>query len=99
MSSDQLNKSVDIPHKFLSLRRKNYKKNHLTKYLFTKNTIDSSLNKSTDDIIFSSEYPLKANKLNYYKSNIFFDKEKEKTIETFDKIVNENKALKKQEKI
>ena len=98
-ASDQLNKSMDIPQKFFALKRKNYNRNHLTKNLYTKNTINFDLNKSTDNINLTRINPLKVNHLNYYKSNIFFDAEKEKKIAEFDKIVNENEQIKKKEKI
>lgn len=94
--SNQLNKSVDIPQKFQPLRR-NYRKNHATKEIFIKNTINFDLNKSTDNINLRNN--LANNNLNYYKSNIFFDKEKEKTNEKLDKIDNENKTLLHNEKL
>ena len=86
--SDELNKSVDIPHRFQPIHRKNYNRKHAIKDLFIKNTGDYDLNKSTDNI-----------NINYYKSNIFFDREKEKANETLDKIVNENRTKKQKQKL
>ena len=103
MQSDQLNKSVDIPQKFMALRRNNYHRPHATKEMFIKNTTNFDLNKSTDNINYINNLNrrnnLQSNNLNYYKSNIFFDKEKEKTNEELDKIENENKILKHKEKL
>ncbi len=72
--SDILNKSMDIPYKFKPLKRINFKRRSHINELFTPNSIDIDINKSTDNI------KLKKNKntLDFYKSNIFFDKEKEK---------------------
>ena len=88
-----------------ALRRNNFHKKHAIKEMFIKNTINFDLSKSTDNInninnvnINRRKY-LQSNNLNYYKSNIFFDKEKEKSNEELDKIENENKILKHKEKL
>ena len=78
MLSDQLNKSVDIPQKFMPLRINNFHKKHATKEMFIKNTINFDLSKSTDNInnmkntYLNRRNYLQSNNLNYYKSNIFF---------------------------
>jgi len=94
-----LNKSVDMPQKFIGLRNKKYNKKHATKELFNKNTINFDINKSTDNINLNRRNNIKSNNLNYYKSNIFFDKEKEKTNEELDKIANENNIHMHKEKL
>ena len=99
MLSDNLNKSVDIPGKFRPLGRFNYRKKHATKDIFIKNTTNFDLNKSTDNINLKRRNNLKSNNLYYYKSNIFFDKDKEKSNEELDKIESENKALIYKEKL
>ena len=47
---NQLNKSMDIPLKFKPLKRQNFKRKNYLNELFTPNTIDVDLNKSTDSI-------------------------------------------------
>ncbi len=93
--SDILNKSMDIPYKFKPLKRINFKRRSHINELFTPNSIDIDINKSTDNI------KLKKNKntLDFYKSNIFFDTDKEKTNLEFDKYANDYKIQKKQEKL
>ena len=93
--SDILNKSMDIPYKFKPLKRINFKRRSHINELFTPNSIDLDINKSTDNI------KLKKNKntLDFYKSNIFFDKEKEKSNEKLNKYSLANKAKRKYEKI
>ena len=101
MLADKLNKSVDISDRFMPLKRKNYNKKNAMKEMYIKNTTDVDLNKSTDNINLIRRNNIKSNNINfnYYKSNIFFDKEKEKTNEELDKIENENKILKHKEKL
>ena len=95
-----LNKSMDIPLKFKPLKRQNFKrKNHLNE-LFSPNTIDIDLNKSCDNIkLLKYKKNRNKNTFDFYKSNIFFDKEKAKTNEQMAKYIDENKALKKYEKV
>jgi len=97
---NRLNKSMDIPLKFKPLKRQYFKRKNFLNYLFTPNTIDIDLSKSTDNIQISRIKRKKnKNTLYYYKSNIFFDKEKAKVNEQLDKYSEENKAKKKYEKL
>ncbi len=92
---NRLNKSMDIPLKFKPLKRQYFKRKNFLNYLFTPNTIDIDLSKSTDNIQISRIKRKKnKNTLYYYKSNIFFDKEKAKINEQLDKYSDENKAKK-----
>ena len=93
--SDILNRSMDIPYKFKPLKRISFKRRSHINELFTPNSIDIDLNKSTDNI------KLKKNKntLDFYKSNIFFDKEKEKSNEKLNKYSEAYKAKRNYEKI
>ena len=93
--SDILNKSMDIPYKFKPLKRINFKRRSHINELFTPNSIDLDLNKSTDNIKLKKC----KNTLDFYKSNIFFDKEKEKSNEKLNKYSEANKAKRKYEKI
>ena len=95
-----LNKSVDIPRKFKWLKRKNFNKRHAMKQMYTKNTTNFDINKSTDNINLNKKNNIYSNhNLDYYKSNIFFDKEKEKSNEELEKISNEYKIQRHKEKI
>ena len=98
MKSDQLNKSVDIPQKFMALKRKNYHRKNAIKELYLKNTIDLDINKSMANIYNKKRNNAISNNLIFYKSNIFFDKEKEKINEDLDKIANEYKTQKEKQK-
>ena len=92
---DLLNKSMDIPYKFKPLKRINFKRRSHINELFTPNSIDLDLNKSTDNIKLKKG----KNTLDFYKSNIFFDKEKEKSNEKLNKYSEANKAKRKYEKL
>ena len=97
---NKLNKSMDIPLKFKPIKRQNFKRKNFLNYLFTPNTIDIDLSKSTDNIKINRINRKKnRNTLYYYKSNIFFDKEKAKVNEQLDKYSDENKAKKRYEKL
>jgi hypothetical protein len=93
MKSD-LNKSVDIPHKFKPLKRNIYNKKNVTRGMYTKNTSNFDINKSTDNINYNTGH-----NINYYNSNIFFDKEKDKTNEELIKLTTEYKAQRYKEKL
>ena len=101
----RLNKSMDIPHKFKSLKSQNYKRRSYINELFTQNTADLDLNKSTDNILMNNNNKEKKkknmmiNKLKFYKSNIFFDKNKAKANEELSKYIEDNKNEKKNEKL
>jgi len=75
--TNMLNKSMDIPLKFKPLKRLNFKRKNYLNDLFTPNTIDIDLTRSTDSIKLI-KYKNDGNNytIDYYKSNIFFDKEK-----------------------
>ena len=97
---NQLNKSMDIPLKFKPLKRQNFKRKNYLNELFTPNTIDIDLNKSTDSIfLYKTKKDMNKSTLDFYKSNIFFDKEKAKINEELNKFSNENKEKKKYEKL
>ena len=68
-------------------------------YLFTPNTIKIDLSKSTDSIRLLKPKKDIDNTIDFYKSNIFFDKEKAKINEELNKYTEENKAKKKQERL
>ena len=68
------NKSMDIPFKFKPTARQNFKRKSHMNELFTPNTIAIDLSKSNDNLQFNDQ----KNNLDFYKSNIFFDKQKEK---------------------
>ena len=87
-----LNKSVDMPQKFIPLSKK-YNKRNTTKDMFIKNSINYDLNKSNDNINLNS------NNINHYKSNIFFDKEKDEINEELDKIENDKIIQRKKEQL
>ena len=93
--SNLLNKSMDIPNKFKPLKRPNFKRRSHINELFTPNTVDIDLTKSSDNIKLTKC----KNTLDFYKSNIFFDKEKEKLNEKLNKYSEANKAKRKDEKI
>ena len=98
--SKMLNKSMDIPLKFKSSKRKNFKRKNYLNNLFNPNTIDIDLNKSTDSIkLVKYKDNLNNNIIDYYKSNIFFDKEKAKINEELNKYSQENKKKKRDEKL
>ena len=99
MKSDQLNKSVDMPQKFMALKRNNYHRKDAIKELYLKNTTDLDMNKSMANIYNKKRNNVISNNLTFYKSNIFFDKEKEKTNEELDKIATEYKTQKQKEKL
>ena len=82
----KLNKSVDLPNK------KKYNKRNVNKDMFDKNSTDYDCNKSFDSKKVH-------NKFSFAKSNIFFDKKKEKANEEYEKILNENNNKKKEEKL
>ena len=96
---------MDIPTKFKSLKSQNYKRKSYLNELFTQNTTDLDLNKSTDNILMNNNNKEKKkknmmiNKLKFYKSNIFFDKNKAKANEELSKYIEENKNEKKNEKL
>ena len=98
IKSDKLNKSVDIPQKFMALKRNNYHRKHAIKELYLKNSIDLDMSKSMANIYNKKRNNVISNNLMFYKSNIFFDKEKEKINEKLDKIANEYKTQKEKEK-
>ena len=98
MKSDKLNKSVDIPQKFKALKRNNYHRKDALKELYLKNTTDLDMNKSMVNLNNKKRNNVISNNLMFYKSNIFFDKEKEKINEKLDKIANEYKAQKEKQK-
>ena len=89
------NKSMDIPFKFKPIARQNFKRKSHMNELFTPNTILLDLSKSNDNIQFNKH----KDNLEFYKSNIFFDKEKEKANIELDKYTNENKARRKNDKL
>jgi hypothetical protein len=97
MKSDILNKSVDIPRKFMPLRRKQNYRKEVMKDLYTKNTANLDMNKSTDNINGNR----KKNNINldFYKSNIFFDKDKDKANKEFDKYSIDYQTQKHEEKL
>ncbi len=99
IKSDKLNKSVDIPQKFMALKRNNYHRKHAIKELYLKNSIDLDMSKSMANIFNKKRNNVISNNLMFYKSNIFFDKEKEKSSEELDKIANEFKTQKQKEKL
>ena len=99
MKLHKLNKSVDIPRKFMALIRKRHHKKDVIKDLYIKNTANLDMNKSTDNINPHMNKNNKNNNLDFYKSNIFFDTDKEKTNLEFDKYANDYKIQKKQEKL
>ena len=98
--TNMLNKSMDIPLKFKPLKRLNFKRKNYLNDLFTPNTIDIDLTRSTDSIKLI-KYKNDGNNytIDYYKSNIFFDKEKAKKNEDLNKFTEENKNKKRNEKL
>ena len=97
---NMLNKSMDVPLKFKPLKRPNFNRKNYINELFTPNTIDIDLTRSTDSIrILKQKKNINNNTIDFYKSNIFFDKEKAKINDELNKYTEENKAKKKQEKL
>ena len=100
MKSDILNKSVDIPRKFMPLRRKINHRKGVMKDFYTKNTANLDMNKSTDNTIGNmKKNNIMSNNLDFYKSNIFFDKDKDKANKEFDKYSIDYQTQRHEEKI
>ena len=95
-----LNKSMDVPMKFKPLKRQNFKRKNRLNELYNQNSIDIDLNKSCDNIILNKRKKHKIkNSLDFYKSNIFFDKEKMINNEKLDRYSDYNKIRRRYEKL